>query len=296
MAYNDLTCITDVQNTGLANCLDNLGYDAKLLVTLDSFSFASETDAENQTKYQDAINARTMFPFPLFEEVEPALEDNVVQETGIGLRIFVREGKYGGTGRYRIAMCNLIKLRSFNDITNLRAFIITGNDKVYGTSPDGVIFKGFSLSYFFQSGLNMPDGTVARMAALDYQMKSPSEMFDYGAVPQLTWSPLAELRGLIDVTVTVPAGFTATNVVVNVARDCDGEAVTGLVEGDFTMLDASGTTVLPATSFTDNADGTYTFTFAVALASEAHTVNLKSAATQTTGGYGPGTAASFTIP
>lgn len=293
MAYNDLSCVTSLENTGLANCLDNLGYDARLIFTLNSFEFATEEAAQLESGWTDAIDAKNVFPFPLFEEIEPAIEDDGEQETAIGLSLFVREGKYGGVGRFQLALCNLAKLRTFNEVLG-RAFIVTGNGKVYGTSPDGTKFKGFKLSKFHITGLRGTDGSTVRMVELRYQFKNPNEMFDYPAVPTLTWDPL-ELGGVIDVTITESGAQATTLLKVAVARNCDNEAVTGLVEADFTVLDASGTTVLPATSFTDNDDGTYSlaFTDTDELSGEAHTVALKTPATQTTGGYE--TSAALTI-
>jgi len=63
------------------------------------------------------------------------------------------------------------------------------------------------------------------------------------------------------------------------------------------MLASDGTTeMLPGDGFADNGDGTYTFTFTTpVLPNDTYTVNLKTPATQTTGGYEAGTAASFTI-
>ena len=292
--FNDVNCIVTLGNTGLSNCKDNLGADAKILWTKAGFSFASLADAQDESKYTDAINAKNMYPFPLFVEVEPALEDDVVEDTGLGFKLFVREGKYGGKGRYELAACNMASLRTFNILTSGRAFIVTTGGKVYGTSPDGIEFKGFDLSYFRQSGFKGSDGATKRKSELEYQFKSPSEMFDYPAIPAITWDPL-QLSGLINVVMSVPAGFTSSSVIVSVTRTCDNEAVVGLVEADFIFLDASGTTVLPANSFLDNEDGTYTFGFAPVLATEAHTVTLKTAANQTTGGYESTGAASFTI-
>lgn len=281
MAYNEVNCTQVLGNTGQALCTNNLGADAKLLITLDSFSFASLADAQNQSKYQDAINERVMFPFPLFKGVEPAIEDDTVETTGMGFRLFVREGKYGGIGRYQLAACNLPKLRTFNNV-KLRAFIITLNDKIYGTSPDGVEFKGFKLSNLVQSGFKGTDGTEQRKTQLAYQFASPSEMFDFPAIPQLTWSPL-QLTGLIDVTVTA-SDFANPTVTVSVIRKCDLEPVSGLVEGDFTVLDSSGVEQLPSDNFVDNGGGIYSFTFN-SLATDLYSVNLKNPADQLTGGY-----------
>lgn len=295
MAYNDVVCTTALGNTGLANCTNNLDYDARLIFTTDSFEFANEAAAIVEANWTDAIDAGTVFPMPLFEEIEPAIEDDVEQETAIGLSLFVREGKYGGIGRFQTALCNLPKLRTFNEVLG-RAFIVTGNGQVWGTSPDGTKFKGFKLSKFHVSGLKGSDGSTVRMVELRYQLKNPNEMADYPAVPTLTWDPL-ELSGVIDVDVTEVGTSTSGSVVAKVLRDCDGEIVTGLVEGDFTILASDGTTqMLPSDGFTDNADGTYTFLFTTpVLPADTYTFNLKTPTAQTTGGYESTASFSFTI-
>ncbi len=284
MAYNDVACVAVLGNTGLSNCKDELTYDAMLVWTTNSFQFASESAAELEANWIAGINAGTVFPHPLFDEVEPAIEDDVEQETGIGTSLFVREGKYGGLGRAIVALCNLANLRTFNEVTG-RAFIITGNGKIYGTSPDGAILRGFSLSKFHVGFLGGSDGSTKRMVTWRYQMKIPSEMGDFAAVPQITWSPLTQLVGVVNVTVAEVGASTDALVVISVTRLCDQEVVTGLVEGDFTMLASDGTTeMLPADTYTDNADGTYSFVFTTpVLPADTYTVNLKTPTAQTTG-------------
>ena len=291
MAYNSPSCVATLGKTGLSNCKDELTYDAMLVWTTNTFEFASESDAETEQDWIDAINLGTVFPHPIFDEVEPAIEDDVEQETAIGASLFVREGKYGGVGRAITALCNLANLRTFNEVTG-RAFIVTGNGKVYGTSPDGVKFKGFTLSKFHVSKLGGSDGSTKRMVEWRYQFKIPSEMGDFAAVPQLTWNPLTQLTGVVPVTIAVSGVPTASELIVSVTRDCDNEVVTGLVEADFVILDAA-LAVQPTTGFTDNADGTYTFTFSADL--ETGTIHLETPSAQTTGQLYSATAASYTI-
>ena len=295
MAYNAPNCVAVLGNTGLSNCLDKLEADAMLVWTTLSFQFANEASVETEADWITGINAGTVYPMPIFDEVEPTLEDNVKQETGLGTSIFVREGKYGGLGRVRTALCNLPNLRTFNEVSG-RVFIITGNGKVYGTSPDGAIFRGFTLSEFHVSMLGSTDGTTARMVEFDYQLKNPTEMGDYPAVPQLTWDPLTQLTGVVDVTVTVDSSAEG-ELVISVDRDCDTEGVTGLVEGDFTILASDGSTeMIQAGLFNDDGGGGYTFTFTTpVLPADTYTVNLKTPAAQTTGQYESATAASFVI-
>jgi len=296
MAYNAVNCIATLANTGLSNCLDNLGYDAMLLWTTESFEIASEAASLLEATYVDAIDAGTVYPMPIFDEIEPAIEDDVEQELATGVSLFVREGKYGGIGRFRTALCTLPNLRAFNEVQG-RAFIVTGNGKIFGTSPDGVKFKGFLLSKFHVSGLKGTDGTTKRMVELRYQFKNITEMADFPAVPAITaWDPLT-LTGVVDVTVAEVGTSAEGLVVVSVTRNCDGEAVTGLVEGDFTLLASDGTTeMLASDGFTDNSDGTYDFVFDTpALPADDYTINLKTPAAQTTGGYESAVVVSFTI-
>lgn len=292
MSYNVRSCVASLGNTGQSNCLDNLGYDAMLIWTTESFEFANEAAAILETNWQSAINAKSMFPFPIFDTVEPAIEDNVKQDLPTGVSLFVREGKYGGKGMLQVALCNLAALRTFNEVQG-RAFIVTGDGQVFGTSPDGAKFKGFKLSEFHVSMLKGTDGTTKRFVELDYQFKLVSEMADYPAVPSLSWDPLT-LVGVKDVTVTVTAS-TSSLVTISVTGNCDGQGVTGLVEGDFTLLDSSSNEELPSTTFTDVGSGVYTFAFGTPLSADDYTINLKTPANQTTGGYESATADSFTI-
>ena len=295
MSYNVETCIANLLNTGPSACKGKLGYDAMLLWTSESFEIANEAAALLEATYVDAIDARTMFPFKLFDEIEPAIEDDIEQELATGVTLFVREGKYGGIGRFELDLCSLPKYRTFNEIAG-RVFIVTANGKIYGTSPDRVAFKGFKLSKFHVSKLGGTDGSVNRMVDVRYQFKNPTEMADFSAVPNIgtVWDPLS-LQGLIDVTVATTGTPSTTELIVSVTSDCDGEAVTGLVIGDFIVLDSGGATETPDT-VTDNGDGTYTFDYTgTPLTVDTYTVNLKTAAAQTTGGYAPGAAASFEL-
>lgn len=294
MAYNDNSCSVSKGNTGLSQCLDDLGYDYMLLHTPTDYEIDTEANAKLEATYLTGINAHNIYPMPAFEKIEDTSEDDVNEDTSLGNSIPVREGKYGATGSFRVALCNLAALRTFNNVKG-RVFIVTSNGKIFGTSPDGTKFKGFELSKFKVSLLKGTDGTTARWVHLEYQLANPTEMGDFPAVPDITaWNPTT-LVGVKDVTVTVVSS-SATSVVVDVSGNCDGEGVEGLVVGDFQFLNDSAVEQTP-TSVTDNEDGTYTcaFTDAAQLAADDYTVDLLDPASQTTGGYESAAAASFTI-
>lgn len=294
MSYNVSNCVADLANTGLSNCLDELGHTIMLLWTPESFEIDTEANAKLEATYEAAINGNNMYPFPQAEEIEDTSEDDVIQETAIGTKIFVREGKYSETLRMRVSLCDLAKLRTFNNVSGRVFIVVAGqqHNKIFGTSPDGAKFKGFKLSELNVSKLKGTDGTTARMVDVRYQLAQPSEMADYPAIPEITaWDP-ASLTGLIDVTVEVTAS-SATELTVSVTGNCDGQGITGLVVGDFTLLDDEGNSE-SIVGIVDNDDGTYTFDVTTLVADD-YTLNLKAASAQTTGGYAPGAADSFTI-
>lgn len=297
MAYNVPNCVANLRNTGLSNCLDELGVTLFPIWTSDTYEIDTEANALLEATWVDNIDANNLYPFPLAEEGEDSSEDDTYQETSRRNRIFIAEGKYGETLKMRVALCDLPKLRSFNNVAG-RVFLVmesTGGNKIFGTTPDGVKFKGFKLSEFNVSKLKGTDGSNARMVDIYFQLALPSEMADHPAVPLLTWDP-AELTGLVDVEVEVVGTAVEGSAVLSVTRGCDGETVDGLVEADFTILASDGTTSMSADTFTDNGDGTYTFAFTTpVLPADTYTANLKAASAQTTGGYAPGTADSFTI-
>lgn len=281
MAYNVKPCVTSLGNTGLSRCKDKLGYDAMLVYSAMSFEFASESAAETEATWLGYVNSKDLYPFPVFIAVEPAIEDDVKQDLPTGISLHVRDGKYGGKGMFEASVCDLIRLRTFNEVAG-RAFIVTSDGQIFGTSPDGVKFRGFELSSFHVSLLKGTDGSTNRLVELDYQFKNPSEMGDYGALPQLDWDPLTSLVGIINVDVEVSSSAAAT-VVVTIKGSCDESGIEGLVAADFTVVDSNGDSV--ADDFAETGDGVYTFTFDPALSADTYTVDLADPADQTTGGY-----------
>ena len=104
------------------------------------------------------------------------------------------------------------------------------------------------------------------------------------------------MSGIIDVDLAEVGSSSTTSITVSVTRQCDNEAVIGLVEDDFTILNGSSVEQLPSDTYTDNGDGTYNFDYTSSpLTPGTFTVNLKTAALQTTGGYESSGAVSVVI-
>jgi hypothetical protein len=82
-------------------------------------------------------------------------------------------------------------------------------------------------------------------------------------------------------------------VVVTIAGKCDGQVITGLVVGDFVLVDdAAGAESI--NSVTESPDGTYTLDVTT-LGADDYILNLKSPSAQTTGGYESTGSVTFTV-
>lgn len=290
MAFNQITCSSDYGYTGLACGTENLGYIQKIIFAKDDFDFDTQTDAETQADWQTAINAQNIFPFKNFTQVEPSNEDNVTEELATGVAVFVRDGKYRETGYVNMSVHEMRQHRKFNNKSG-RVFLVTSNGYIIAYSADDTKVKGFSLDTLQIGGIGTTDGSQQRRTSIYYGLADPSQINDYGVAIKPTWNPL-DLEGLVLVDVDTSGTPATDELIVEVSRQADDETVTGLVATDFTVLDAAGDTQAIDTA-TDNGDGTYTLAPTTTFATG--TVNLKTPANQTTGGYISSGTASFTI-
>lgn len=279
MAYNQLTCSTSLSNTGKVTCNENFGYFAKLLWAKDDFEISTEANALLQATWETAINAKNVYPFPVFESVEPQNEENVFEDLPTGLRVFVRDGKVRERGHVSVPLGLLQNLRSFNNVSG-KVFLVTSNGYILGYSPDGSKFKGFDLQSFNVGGLGTTDGSTRRRTPVEWSLQDPAEMLDYGAAIKPTWNPL-DLEGLLDVNITIVGTETSSLLDFTVTRVLDGEGVEGLVATDFNFLLTNGSA--QTATFAEVSGGAYKYTASATIADGS--LNLKAPASQTTGGY-----------
>ena len=96
MAYNELSCATDVGNTGKQSCVENFGQDELLLLVPDTFSIDTKANAILAATYATAINAAVATRmYPLFGHFNAEFDqEGAVDEEGwAGKSDTVRDGK-----------------------------------------------------------------------------------------------------------------------------------------------------------------------------------------------------------
>jgi len=290
MSYNNLACGTTRGNTGLAQCAEDFGYPEFFILTPIDFSMTI-ANAQLLATWAAAINddqSDRIYPLPRIFKRELDSEDDQYEEGDGGKIDFLREGKIKGTYHFEdISLCNHKQLRKHNGTKN-RVFTITNTGYILGTTADDINFKGILLDLFRveKRGQGTPENK--QRTKIRIQENDPAEWNDRGywinpPEASTAWNALDELVGLKDVNIAVVSSSSAT-VILSVTTNCGGEVVTGMAEGDFTITGAvEGAQT--ASSFTDNGDGTYTFTFAPALSADTYTCALADPADQTTQGY-----------
>lgn len=279
---------------------DIRGVPVGLILTTQTFNFASFTSWATEADWLTAIKTKTVFPLPYIYEFDDNSEDDVFQETGLGVKIFIRDGKYIYQFRMDASIQTNIELQKFSG-AKMRAFIIDSNGYIWGYSDDDTTIQGFSISSLKFGKKGTPAGDSKGWTPVDITFGDTRQLNDYGKILQPSFVA-SDLTSLANVAVTVVGTPTATELIVNVAQgtgvyDSTGSEntipIAGIPEADFTIIKASDGAAQTADNFTDNGDGTYTFYFTGLVTGS---VNLVSASSQTNTFLIESTgAASFTI-
>jgi hypothetical protein len=264
MAYNKLKIGGDKKNVGQKyTAKEDLARVIKLILTPKDFSFATQADAEDDTKWQDAIEqvADRIYPMPYAYENEDLSEEATKQDFPGGDSLEVRKGRYAERQKFSLSVADMVKLASFNNQT-YRAFEIDANGNINGTSPNGTIFQGFEVTNLDIEKMNRTIGDVTRLVPMYFKYREPSEWTDKGVALRPLhldtvadqWDP-RDLDGLTDVELTIVSSI-ATKIVVKAEAALKSVLLKGFNQtADWLVKDASG--VAQVVTVTDNNDGTY---------------------------------------
>jgi hypothetical protein len=259
MAYNALLGQENASNVGQKYApKEDLARTLKVILTPKDFQFATQSDAETESNWQDAFEqiSSRCFVLPYVYENEDNSEEAVRQDFPGGDTLEIRPGRYASRDKFHLSVSDMKKMASFNN-KEWRMFKIDANGNIQGTSSDEVVFKGFELTEFNVEKMNQTIGDVKRLVPVYYKEREPSEWTDQPVVIQplklsaSPWDP-RDLDGLTDVEITVNSSI-ATLIVVTVTAHLKGVLISGFDEvADWILTDAQ-----TITGVTDNNDGTY---------------------------------------
>jgi len=258
-------CSSTFGNLGaLCEAGNGLAATVGLVLTTDSFEFATATDFADKTKWDEAIKAKQIFPLMGIKETDDNTEEVSYYESPLGDKIKLRDGKYIFTYKFYLALEQHKELQKFSS-ASLRYFIIDAKNQIRGYSPDGVAIKGYSISTFEAEKMLPATADSPAFSPISIVEQNASQWNGFGAIIAPEWEAQS-LASLTNVQLSVVGTPTATSIVLNVGAKIglapDGSdalvQITGLDSSDFVIKTATGTA--QTVTFVDNNDGTYSGT------------------------------------
>jgi hypothetical protein len=230
-------------------------------------TIATITDVISQTNWTTitkAAMATRVHPFPLSVDTKPTGGNAIMAKTALSGDRVIREDALTLQMDYDIDVQLAAFLRNFNKRKMDVAFVDSfGN--MFGTTPDGIKFQGFSTGEIFMGPRDWSDGSKLALNQLVIVLTNPNQWNNAPALikaSSFSWLP-SELSGTYGVNIAVSnasgAGFKASVLIAGLDSTDPNAQLTGLVKADFVVLNSSGVPQsLSAGSLLDNGDGTYT--------------------------------------
>lgn len=225
----------------------------------------------------NAVDPRDrIFPIGELEDINDERADSIFQEFESGKSFFVRKGFRNFVAFWpgvEPLMQGKIDKAKCQDVG---AFLVDagGNFIFSARQSDGIVNTAFPIKIasgtfdakFVWAGEQTVQGLMIKFQW--DQSEADSYIRQVGA-SDLDWGP-TDLRGLIDVTSVNTAPANSTEVEITFTDDY-GDAVTGLVAGDFAIANITTPGPVAIDTVTETSDGVYTIDYtsaAVAVAQE----------------------------
>lgn len=240
---------------------------AGLIFATEDQQFASKTAAGLQSGWNTDIAAKKLFVVPLIKNIEDASKEAVKQEFDSGDEVENRSSRRGFKAWFNLTLDAHKILRTYQDKFKY-FYVYDEKGNIFGTSPDGTIFKGRTIASLQVHNLTVGLGSAKPLSSLTLIEQFSSELDDDGAVVQPyklgdaadRWFP-SELQPVALATVTQIGSIAANAFVVEVKykstseTDAGGDPVTnngiaGLDVVNVEVLNGSGVAVTP-TSVTE---------------------------------------------
>lgn len=250
-------------------------------LTTESFQFDTAADGGDETNWNAGTIAKTIWPVHNIKEVEDVSGDDMIYESSTQEKKQLFEGKRGFIASFDMTLDQHKVLRTYAG-KSLRIFWYDMNNNIIGTSPDGVVIKGFKISFSNVQKLAIPTADSPSFSKLEIQLADSSEFDDSGhtivpteGVAADKWYPY-NIEAVSTVVVTQVGTVTANVATFDVAYESssdtgnDGDPITdspisGLDVVTFTnFIFTEGGVVEAPASMTEVASipGRYTATFA----------------------------------
>lgn len=176
----------------------------------------------------------------------------------------VRPGRYQFLASISKDLCTHKAIHTHKAGAGQVAFVDVDNNVWLWLSDDDGLYRGLSVQLINPEKLTLNDGTNPTTSPIYIVLSDSNELDKHGYMVQGDF--VSTLTPLSVADMTQVGALTSTVIVVDVAADCDGTAISGLLAADFSYKTAAGAPVA-FTGVVESATlpGRYTLTAAAGL-------------------------------
>lgn len=264
-----LTCLTDVFSPSkTCETRTDITATKALVLSVPGTTFADATEFATESVWLTKIASGNLYPIIDMEDTEVQDGENIFQETSYQVRTKLLDGKRSAKLTVKLPLDQHQIAYEYLNGRSWEAFFVDIFGNIQGTyNSDGTI-RGFTLAYFNVDRQNTPNASDSAVATmLDYDMVDIYEWDKSGVYLNPTsaddpWFP-QRLDSVLKVVTTSTAiaanAFTTSVAYVNNAKPLpagttNSEVISGLLIGNFEVIDQNGDVITPD-SVTENPAG-----------------------------------------
>jgi len=216
--------------------------------TIDTFS-----NFQSESYINGLIAAGTAFPLENIEAVEDTSIEQSIVDTDAGSRKKTRDGRYGFIFDMDMTLTQNAVFQGYGAV-NWTILLIDDDDNIVGTTPDGIVVNGLTISYFnampMKPTLGSDDYSKTR---LEIQLQYNRELNEDIVVARgsaLDWSPMTLLPVTVvtisDVSITTFVITASFNIVDTTTADLATVPIRTLVIANLSVIDQASSPVTPS--------------------------------------------------
>lgn len=236
-------CATRKKNIALSKCNKLPGLIKMMFTTPDDFFFTPEqtaTAAAFKTAVQDLlveVYADRGYLFPPFMTFTNNSEATVFEATPLGRRKVI-DGQYRFNFGISENICVHKAMYTHQATSGVRVFLIDHKNQWIGTEDTDGNFLGLTIAMLDTEKFTFNDGSVVTKSPINVDLLDNTELDQDGSILSGDIGKIVnQVIRLADVTLTIVGTPSTTSIVVDVAAECDGTPISGLVTADFILLD-----------------------------------------------------------
>jgi hypothetical protein len=248
-------CTSVVSGIGAQQCIKGnvLKMFRKVILLTPGTTIDTFSNFQLESYINGLIAAGTAFPLENIEAIEDTSTEESVVDTDAGSKKKTRDGKYG----FKIDMdMTLAQNKVFQTygVANWKLLIIDDDDNLIGTTPDGTVVNGFTISYFnvmpMKPALGADDYSKTQ---LEIQLQYNREMNQDIVVAigsDLDWSPMALLPVTVvtitDVSISTFVITATFSIVDTTIASLPSVPMRTLIVAELSVIDQADSPVTPS--------------------------------------------------